>query len=223
MFSSFSWSTNIFGTKKWILIQPNEEKKLLDNFNNLPFSITEEVLRDKDCIYVCLIQNTGDTIFVPSGWYHQVHNVDHTISINHNFFNGCNISPVWAALLDNYRKVLKEIDDCSDMENFEDHCQIMLKALHGMNFKDFFDLLEVVIDNRIKCFRSGNQLLVNGFVLGRNLCLFDLKSCRSVLNEMELRLQEMNFTVETLDICNGLKTMIDNELKNHIDCSNSLI
>lgn len=213
MFSSFSWSTNIFGTKKWILIYPNEEQKLLDNFNSLPFDVTEETLREKDCTYVCLIQNAGDTIFVPTGWYHQVHNVDHTISINHNFFNGCNVSQVWSALLDSYRKVLKEIDDCRDMDDFEGHCQIMLKALHGMNFEDFFDLLRVVIDNRVRCFRSGNQLSVNGFVLGKSLCLFDLKSCLSVINEMELSLKEMKFSVKTLDLCNGLKTLIDDELK----------
>lgn len=216
MFSSFSWSTNIFGTKEWILIYPGEEKKLLNNFNHLPFDITEELLRKKDCHYVCLIQKAGDTIFVPSGWYHQVHNVDHTISINHNFFNGCNVSHVWSALLESYRKVLIEIDDCRDMDDFEGHCQIMLRALHGMNFEDFLDLLKVVVDNRVESFRSGDQLLTNEFVLGENLCLFDLKSCLTVLDEIESSLKELKFSVETMDVYNGLKILIKDELKNHI-------
>lgn len=216
MFSSFSWSTNIFGTKEWILIYPGEEKKLLNNFNHLPFNITEETLRRKDCHYVSLIQNAGDTIFVPTGWYHQVHNLDHTISINHNFFNGCNVSHVWSALLESYQKVLKEIDDCRDMDDFEEHCQIMLKALHGMNFEDFIDILKVVVDNRVKSFSFGNQLVTNDFVLGKNLCLYDLKSCLTVLDEIELSLKDLNCGVEPLDVCNGLKILINDELKKHI-------
>lgn len=217
VFSSFSWSTNIFGTKQWIIICPNEEKKLLDNFSNLPFSITEETLRERDCKYFNFIQNAGDTIFVPTGWYHQVHNLDHTISINHNFFNGCNITDVWSALFENYLKVLKEIDDCRDMDNFEEHCQVMLKALHGMNFEDLFDLIKVVVDNRIKSFRSENQLLINGFVLGKNMCIFDLQSCLAVLNKIEQNLVELNiFSDKTQDGCNRLKTLIDEELKKHI-------
>lgn len=217
VFSSFSWSTNIFGTKQWLLIYPNEETKLLDNFNNLPFNITEQMLREKNCAYVCLIQNAGDTIFVPTGWWHQVQNIDHTISINHNFFNGCNVSQVWSALLDSYEKVLFEIDDCRDMDNFDDHCQIMLKAVHGMHFDDFSDLLKVVVDNRIKSLRSGNQLSVNGFVLGKNLCLFDLNACRLVLNEIEKRSKNLNFSVKILHICDDLMIRIDDELKKHIE------
>lgn len=174
------------------------------------------MLREKDCTYVRLIQHAGDTIFVPTGWYHQVHNVDHTISINHNFFNGCNVSRVWSALLDSYRKVLKEIDDCRDMDDFEQHCQLMLKALHGMNFDSFLDLLKVVVDSRVARFRSGNQLLTNEFVLGENLCLFDLRSCLTVLDQVTTSLTELNCSVETIDVCNGLKRLIDDELQNHI-------
>lgn len=176
------------------------------------------MLRKNDCTYIRIIQNAGDTIFVPTGWYHQVINIDHTISINHNFFNGCNVSHVWSALFESYQKVLKEIDDCKDMEDFESHCQVMLKALHGMNFEDFVDLLKVVVGNRVKSFRSGNQLPINEFVLGKNLCSFDLKSCRSVLEKVELSLEELNVVgANMLDVCNGLKILIDDELKNHID------
>ncbi len=216
MFSSFSWSVNIYGTKKWILVYPKEEQKLLDKFNNLPFTINEEMLQKYNCSYVCLIQNAGDTIFVPTGWYHQVHNIDHTISINHNFFNGCNVSKVWSALVDSYRKVLKEIDDCRDMDDFEGHCQIMLKALHGMNFEDFFDLLNVIVDNRVSSLKTGSRLVTNEFVLGRNLCLFDLKSCRTVLDTIEGSGNELNLSVRTQGICRRMRIEINEELNNYI-------
>ncbi|XP_037033021.1 2-oxoglutarate and iron-dependent oxygenase JMJD4 homolog [Bradysia coprophila] len=218
VFQSFSWSTNIFGIKKWILVHPNEERKLLDNLNNLPFAITEEMLQKTGCAYICLLQKAGDTIFVPSGWYHQVHNIEDTISINHNFFNGCNVLHVWSALQENYQKVVIEISDCRDMDNFEGHCQIMLKALHGMNFEDFFDLLKVIVDNRIQRHRrTGDQLPINEFAIGENLCLFDLKSCLSVLDKVERSHKELNFGVEIWDACNQLSSAINEELKNYID------
>jgi hypothetical protein len=55
------------------------------------------------CVYerfmVCLqttwlecIQEPGEIIFVPSGWHHQVYNLEDTISINHNWLNAYNLS-----------------------------------------------------------------------------------------------------------------------------------
>ena len=32
-----------------------------------------------------VVQEAGETIFVPSGWYHQVTNLVDTVSINHNW------------------------------------------------------------------------------------------------------------------------------------------
>ena len=45
-----------------------------------------------------VIQETGDVIFVPSKWHHQVHNLEDTISINHNWFNGANIGSIFGDL-----------------------------------------------------------------------------------------------------------------------------
>ena len=45
-----------------------------------------------------VIQEPGDVIFVPSGWHHQVHNLEDTISINHNWFNGANIGNIFGDL-----------------------------------------------------------------------------------------------------------------------------
>eukprot|EP00814_Leptocylindrus_danicus_P022377 CAMPEP_0116004240 /NCGR_PEP_ID=MMETSP0321-20121206/493_1 /TAXON_ID=163516 /ORGANISM="Leptocylindrus danicus var. danicus, Strain B650" /LENGTH=199 /DNA_ID=CAMNT_0003472521 /DNA_START=936 /DNA_END=1535 /DNA_ORIENTATION=- len=42
-----------------------------------------------------IIQEVGETIFVPSGWYHQVENLEDTLSINHNWINGFNIKWSW--------------------------------------------------------------------------------------------------------------------------------
>ena len=51
-----------------------------------------------------VIQRAGELLFVPSGWYHQVENIDDCISINHNWLNGCNAD--WAL-----RRLSQTLDD----------------------------------------------------------------------------------------------------------------
>lgn len=179
VFSSFSWSTNILGRKKWIFFPPGEEKKLFDKLGNLPFSITNHSL--ENIKYFEVIQNPGEAIFVPSDWHHQVWNLDDTISINHNWFNGCNICLIWKTLFENFEKVVKEISDCKDMDNFDEHCQVMLKASFGMNFEDFLDLIEHIADKRVKLLNVESS---EDFKLSRNHLLFDLKSIENVLTDI---------------------------------------
>ena len=99
-----SWSANIVGRKKWIFLKPGEENKLKDKLGNLVFDIDSDEAHDRilekgEVDKIEFIQETGEIVFVPSGWYHQVHNLEDTISINHNWFNGCNIKFVLASLI----------------------------------------------------------------------------------------------------------------------------
>ncbi|CAJ0564906.1 unnamed protein product, partial [Mesorhabditis spiculigera] len=45
-----------------------------------------------------VLQESGELFFVPSNWHHQVHNLETTISINHNFVNASNAHLVWDLL-----------------------------------------------------------------------------------------------------------------------------
>lgn len=36
------------------------------------------------------------------------------------------------------------------MENYEDHCQLMLKASFGLNYKDFIDILIHIANKRLQ-------------------------------------------------------------------------
>lgn len=70
------------------------------------------------------------------------------------------------------------------MENFDEHCQVMLKASFGMNFKDFLDLLEHISEKRIKSLTNEKSFkFFKIFDLNRNHLKFDLKSIENVLTD----------------------------------------
>ena len=71
------------------MFSPDQEKLFQDKFGNYVYDVTEvdlevfpEFRTNKPMIAV---QEEGETIFVPSGWFHQVFNLEDTISINHNW------------------------------------------------------------------------------------------------------------------------------------------
>ncbi|KAG6386557.1 hypothetical protein SASPL_151723 [Salvia splendens] len=64
-----------------------------------------------------------------------------TISINHNWFNGYNISWVWDLLLREYHEAAGYIEDLKECNEFEELCQRNLAANAGMDFRDFFIFL----------------------------------------------------------------------------------
>lgn len=130
-----------------------------------------------------IIQCAGQTVFVPSGWHHQVWNMENTISVNHNWFNGCNIHWIWTAIHGKFNDVLREIDDCKDMDNFDEHCQLMLKSDFGLDFKMFLEILQCIVDNRLKILQGDHKVILNETKLGRKHAIFDLASIRRVLND----------------------------------------
>ena len=43
------------------------------------------------------------------------------------------------------------------MDNYEDHCQIMLKASFGLNYKDFTDILIHIANKRLQQIDNGKD------------------------------------------------------------------
>ncbi|XP_075544867.1 jumonji domain containing 4 [Dermacentor variabilis] len=167
VFKSFSWSANICGRKLWYLFPPREGQVNKGKKNKLPCDVNtllEESLRDaaeapnlpkhgKNAPYLKIIQNPGEIIFVPSNWYHQVHNLDDTISINHNFLNACNVKTVMINLMAALIDVQEEIAAFQDTDGFQEHCQAMLRAHFGMNVADFCAMLEAILRRRMQMFK----------------------------------------------------------------------
>ncbi|XP_058227408.1 arginine-specific demethylase JMJ20 isoform X3 [Rhododendron vialii] len=145
VFRSYSWSANVCGKKKWYFLSPTQRHLVFDrNMKCSVYDIFEDVSKTKfpafdKAIWMECTQEENEIIFVPSGWYHQVHNLEDTISINHNWFNAYNISWVWDLLLRDYNEAKEYIADIKDIcDDFEELCQRNLAANTGMNFQDFF-------------------------------------------------------------------------------------
>ncbi|XP_011685344.1 PREDICTED: jmjC domain-containing protein 4 isoform X2 [Wasmannia auropunctata] len=209
------WSANIVGRKRWLLLQPHEEDQLRDLNGQLVYNIvSEELVKLK---YFEVFQEAGEIMFVPSGWHHQVWNLDDTISVNHNWINGCNITVVWNTLKKELRSVMKEVDDCKDMTNWNEHCQLMLKASHGMDYKQFLEFISFIAKNRLHAMLKKDRVVsFNKYHFGRNHCLFDLRALEIVLEDVITDAQDLS--VYNL-ICENDEARV--LLKNIIECLES--
>nr|XP_019068123.1 anti-PCD protein-like isoform X2 [Solanum lycopersicum] len=144
VFRSYSWSANVCGKKQWYFLSPSQQHLVFDrNMKSSVYDIFAEVSQSKfpgfeKAVWWECTQEENEVIFVPSGWYHQVHNLEDTISINHNWFNGYNLFWVWDLLLKDYNEASEYIDDLKGCDDFEELCQRNLAANTGMNFYDFF-------------------------------------------------------------------------------------
>lgn len=75
---SYSWSANIVGKKIWYFVPIGNEKYFLDKKcgnNNYINDIRERKDIWKESGVFEVTQNPGEVIFVPSGMWHQVHNM----------------------------------------------------------------------------------------------------------------------------------------------------
>lgn len=184
VYLSYSWSVNIIGKKKWILLPPGEEAKLKDSFGNLPLLFDPNV--HKNVKYFEIIQEKGDGIFVPSGWHHQVFNTLDTISINHNFINACNLKFVWQALQDNLVSVEKEIQEYQETPEFTSQCQLILKSVFGIDFESFIKFIIHIAQKRINHLNGEPLKLFNTYSLQKNHVTFDLYKILLILDLIEL-------------------------------------
>ena len=191
VFSSYSWSANIVGRKRWLLFPPHQEDFLRDIHGQLIYDATSEELNDykkykaydkRTLKYIDVIQKQGEIIFIPSGWHHQVWNLEDTISINHNWINGCNVLDVWRGLKKELSSVMEEVSDCKDMNNWGEHCQLILKSTYGMDYDQFLDFIIFIAKQRLNTISKTDEVRsFNKYTFGMNHCIFDLNSIRLVL------------------------------------------
>jgi hypothetical protein len=105
------------------------------------------------------------------------------------------------------------IADCRDMEGFEEHCQVMIKANNGFDFKEFFLMLSVIAATRLPvqpapCPPAAAALPTTAGVeqdpapsegaFLRTLRLFELKQIASVLNRLKCAMEDAGQSAELI-------------------------
>jgi hypothetical protein len=114
VFRSYSWSSNIVGRKRWFLFRP-DQTELLQGVHDIcdhEGAADQRQARQARCLVVD--QNAGETLFVPSGWHHQVHNLTDCLSVNQNWGNATNLDKMWRHIRQQCREVEHSIDDCRE-------------------------------------------------------------------------------------------------------------
>ncbi|KAL3512790.1 hypothetical protein ACH5RR_025507 [Cinchona calisaya] len=203
VFRSYSWSANVCGKKQWFFLSPSQHHLVFDrHMTNSVYNIFEDVSETKfpgfkEALWWECTQEQDDIIFVPSGWYHQVHNVEDTISINHNWFNAYNVSWVWDLLLKDYKEARNLIEDIKEIcDDFEGLCQRNLAANTGMNFRDFlFFMVRFAFANLLQLHhlaRCDENLHCWLSQIAHQL-VFNLQSIRNIALKMI-----------SIEVCNGM-------------------
>ncbi|XP_043275606.1 2-oxoglutarate and iron-dependent oxygenase JMJD4 isoform X2 [Venturia canescens] len=216
VFTSYSWSANIVGKKKWLLFPPGEENTLRDSHGQLCFDASTDALLENSLKYQNfnentsksfeIIQNEGEIIFVPSGWHHQVWNLEDTISVNHNWINGCNVWNSWQSMRNELSAVMREVADCREMDDWENHCQLMLGSSYGMNYRQFYKFLSFIVTERLNVLKKGVEAYrsFEKWKIGPQHCYFDLNQAKIVLTSIiddskEKGIYELVFSTDPVD------------------------
>ncbi len=152
--SSHSWSSSFAGIKEWILIPPDHAPALFDRSGEVPDHLFDsetpisrypniEQARDNAVI---VYQQPGETIFVPSGWFHEVKNIGPTLSINHNWCNLSSLNSMYERLREELhlsRMAVIDLlqDGVTDERTFAEIVQNLCQQNSGWSWLDFFSII----------------------------------------------------------------------------------
>ncbi|KAL9537694.1 hypothetical protein MBANPS3_011546 [Mucor bainieri] len=157
VYRSYSWSSNVCGIKKWTMFPPGQESLYQDKFNNAVYDVRDvdptQFTKFHQAKRIEIYQQDGETVFVPSNWFHQVENIGAAISINHNWINASNLMFTYASLRKDWNDCKHAIEDLQDTMSpmeFMQECQNLLMVHSGWDWRIFLNMMAHVVANRVK-------------------------------------------------------------------------
>ncbi|VDK75214.1 unnamed protein product [Litomosoides sigmodontis] len=151
--SSYSWSANICGRKLWYFVPPNNEEHFRIDRDTFLKDIRTAQDKWLSATVISFIQEEGEIVFVPSNWYHQVHNLEDTVSINHNFINASNADLIVEMVSKRLMDIDRELADCRSCfscAEYNKYCEKILSADIRVTLTQLRSLLQLIIDSRRK-------------------------------------------------------------------------
>lgn len=98
-----AWNMLMCGHKRWVLFTPDVSEDVVKPPRSMGreaatwFAKMLPQLKRQGVPCIDFIQKPGETIFVPSGWWHVILNLDFTVAVTQNFASAANFKQVWAA------------------------------------------------------------------------------------------------------------------------------
>jgi len=95
------------------------------------------------------IQYPGEAIFIPSGWYHTVLNVDDCLSINHNWISTHSVISSWRYLQKERTRAENLIEDCRELNSvaeFEMLVQRNVEMNAGLGYSKFGAMVRYIAE-----------------------------------------------------------------------------
>eukprot|EP01031_Cornospumella_fuschlensis_P031830 gene31830-38488_t len=102
-----AWNTLISGRKRWVLFRPGVAKSIVKGKDVIKKGEDDEAINyfvdilprikstHPDLEVIEFIQEEGETVFVPGGWWHGVMNLTDTVAVTQNFCSYLNFDSVW--------------------------------------------------------------------------------------------------------------------------------
>jgi hypothetical protein len=85
-----TWMAVIWGRKRWAFCPPTSDSRVLRECPDLFDPETRSRLSREGISITLCEQHAGDFLFVPSGWWHQVQNLEPTLGLSDNVINAAN-------------------------------------------------------------------------------------------------------------------------------------
>lgn len=116
-----AWNALLSGRKRWLLYPPghvppgveeevdSDGEKSYDAPEPMEYMLDEFPRIPSDQRPIECIQEAGETIFVPSGWWHMVLNITDTVAVTQNVMNSANFGTVWADVRKDNKKMKKRL------------------------------------------------------------------------------------------------------------------
>eukprot|EP01064_Diplonema_japonicum_P004504 TRINITY_DN12961_c0_g1_i1.p1 TRINITY_DN12961_c0_g1~~TRINITY_DN12961_c0_g1_i1.p1 ORF type:complete len:415 (+),score=94.66 TRINITY_DN12961_c0_g1_i1:49-1293(+) len=105
--STSAWNTLLVGRKKWAFLPPHIPRKVAKGRTVMKAGDDDEAInffvdliprmRSQGIEVVEVIQEEGETIFVPGNWWHVVMNITDTVAVTQNYCGRSNFDAVWRA------------------------------------------------------------------------------------------------------------------------------